>query len=327
MLTAYIGFLKALPTSGPVHSLFEEALVYANRAEKESPEDAIACVDELHDVALRRNHFSVDSSPMARLAVSYGLCEFVTECIKASLDGFQDVSKLLGYALESSRSTNTDQIDVTDMVQMLMDRNQGISSSAWVHHIYDLALMISQAKLNLDMATRHRRILELVLPHVEDVNALRMQSVCWGPLPIALVSYQANLPQKKMVSTCVDLVKAILAHGGNPNAPYLGSTVWAAFSDALRSGCRRRVSVFSGSVQYTGKGIPTDVLAKLVEAFVEAGADPNIQGSLKEKDLESVFPRRVASRILETMGHQAKLKGKSLSAGWTSWITSWVWGK
>ncbi|KAK8855235.1 nacht nucleoside triphosphatase [Apiospora arundinis] len=348
MLTAYIGLLKALPTSGKVGTLFQEALVYAHRAEKEAPEKAIICVEELYDIIPEREFLPSDSVQMARDVVGNGLCEFVAECIKARLSGFQDVKELIRYALESSRSMNLGQADMTDMIRLLLSKATQfpcIDTQTWVDHVYHLSRILDWTKSNLDFVKRQKQILDLVLPWVQSVNEGEYcGNVAWGYLLVSVGAYDWLTTPKALIDAHVELSLAVFAHGADPNAYYHSRTA----SYHIRTHNSTVFGAVYGIVQDQSPALEADkslvsprkavrwrvsseILAKLIEAMVKAGADLGGEVALDEKKLQKIFPRLTASHLIATIRHQKQLQAQrnTFAIGqpmeWVKWAASWVW--
>ncbi|KAK8131924.1 hypothetical protein PG999_000097 [Apiospora kogelbergensis] len=334
MLTAFIGMLRALPTSGKVGTLFQEALVYAHRAEKEDPENAMISVEELHEIISERAFLPSESTQMARDAVGNGLCDFVAECINARLSGFQDVTKLIGYALESSRSMNQGQADMTAMIRLLLTKathTACIDTQTWVDHIYHLSRILEWTKSNLDFVKRQKRILDLVLPWVEEVDGKYDENVAWGHLLVAVGAYDWVATPKAVIDAHVELSLAVFAHGADPDACYHYSTVFSAVCNLVRHRSPGIEAENRGWVPPQKRArwrITSEILAKLIEAMVKAGADLD---GLDEKELQSVFPRPTASHLIATIRHGKQSQARRETStteqpmGWVKWAASWVW--
>ncbi|MBE3049206.1 hypothetical protein IMZ48_43255 [Candidatus Bathyarchaeota archaeon] len=342
MLMTYVAFIKSLPPDGPIKPLLKEALVYAGMAEKESPEPVTACVDELHRTVVDMAFIGPHSTKMARLAVQSGLRGYVSEGIKAHLAGFEDASMLLDIALETSTSAAVpEQVDMPGMVRFLLDAGAGLSDERWADHLTSVSTTIKRDNSEPEAASRQRDILNLLLPLVmnAEMNARlrnwsgnsRPGNVVWGWLFAEIVLEDWESTPRNVASARVEMVQALFRHGASPNAPYAGmdnpyaTTIWAWFSAHVRSvNLERDLKVPRGS------GPRLEVLAKLTEVLVNAGAEVGGEGSLTVEEVGKVFPPRLASRIAEAMKRQSRLQNEKTgleraTGTWAGWFVSWVW--
>jgi len=174
-------------------------------------------------------------------------------------------------------------------------------------------------KADPEAAWQQSKILALLLPHVRNVNALMIESVAWGGLVLDLVNHDWESTPRDVMNARIEMVQTLFAYGADPNAPYLGSTFWRLFSDNIRS---------KASGRPVRNVIGLDILAKITEMMVNAGANITDDKSIAPKDVNDLFPPRLASRVVRAMDEQSELgsgKNNPRRVEQTGWIFSWIW--
>ncbi len=319
MLMAYTSFIKALPASGPTEALVRDALVYAARAEGESLETVVACVDELHRtmVALSLTDPHSLSAEMVVLVVRSGLCEYVKQSISDRSAGFENASQLLNFALDAAADLGT-QVDMAPMVAMLLDAGAELDGKMWRTYIRTVGAHVKRWQ-DLDLALRLKRMLNLLLPVVKTVDHPSVPNdVPWGALFMELVSDQWELMPRSVIDTRIEIIQALFAHGASPNAPLLWATTWRWLCDRLRR------------PESTSLPVRAEALAKCTEILVNSGADLGAEHSLTPSEVTALLPPRLAGRIVEAMAQRSKPvlppSSGARTVTWARWIGSWVWG-
>jgi hypothetical protein len=206
MLMAYTSFIKALPDSGPFKTQLQEALVYAARAEHESPETVVACVDELHRTMVALSSTDRDRDPrqsteMAELAVRNGLFKYVRQSMSDRSPGFDNPSRLLGFALAAAADPET-QADMAPLVAMLLDAGAELDDTTWSQYLLTIGANVKRWQ-DSDLALRQRKMINLLLPVVKAVDGLslrdRVPTVPWGNLFTELVLDEWELMPRSVV--------------------------------------------------------------------------------------------------------------------------------
>ena len=326
MLMAYTGFIKALPASGPAKAQLREALVYAERAEAESPETVVACVDELHRTMVVLSLIDPDpqSTDMIELVVRSGLCEYVRQSISDRSPGFEDVSRLFGYALAAAADPET-QADMAPLVAMFIDAGAEIDDARWSDYLQSAGANVKRWQ-DPDLALRQRRMINLLLPVVKTVDGTRAwdAAASWGTLFTELVSDEWELLARSVIDTRIEIIQALFAHGANPNAPcvdnkyYDNTTAWLWLCGRLRRPASTRSPVRA------------EALAKCTEILVHAGADLGAKDSLTPSEVAALLPPRLAGRVADAMAQRSKfaLPQSHKPVTWARWIASWAfWGR
>ena len=316
VLIAYTAFIKALPSSGPVKEQLREALVYAARAEDESPETVVACVDELHRTMTTLS--LTDPDEMAKLVVRSGLREYVRQSINDRSAGFEDASWLLKSALSAAANPET-QTDMAPLVTMLLDAGAELDDRKWSRYIQTVGANVKRWQ-DLDLVLRQRRMINLLLPVVKTVDGnCASDDVPWGTLFTELVLDEWKLMPRSVVDTRIEIIQALFAHGASPNAPYASTTVWLWFCSQLRQPASTSIPVRA------------EALAKCTEILVNSGADLSSNGSLTPSEVTALLPGRLAGRITEAMAQRSKavlVQSYGVkTATWVRWMASWVWGR
>lgn len=313
MANAYLAFIKSLPPDGSAAALVEEALHYSHKAEKESAEVAVQCVDELLHTVRAMKLDLASPTEFSRLVVRNGLCEYVSTAIQAGSDGFTDTSHLLDIALQNASSINPDDPDMNDMVSMLLNETTKLSNKQWRLYVIGLQSSVGRTT-DPDMVKCHSRMLSLVLPHVENVNALNLASVTWGGLFANIVSNTdapravGNIRQKMLAE--------LLAYWADPNGAYRGQTIWAWLCGILRLCTENEAS--------QRNAIRMEFLSNLTEMLLKAGADTSHASSLTVDEARSIFPARLANPICDLLRKQPV--SPSPVTGWGAYFLSFVPG-
>ncbi|KAK0639655.1 hypothetical protein B0T16DRAFT_246926 [Cercophora newfieldiana] len=346
MLMAYISLIKSLPSPAAARAQLQDALVYAARAEDESPETVVACVDELHDTMTRLALMDAQSSEMVRWVVQSGLCRYVRQSIHDGAPGFDDPSRLIEFALTAAADPES-RADMLPMVSTILDAADAHGSrlTAAVLSRYLRAVGTNvQRWQEPDLALRQKKMIQFVLGSAgmsSDFATPDLAGACQA-LFTSLILDEWELMPPSVVDARVEIILALFAHGrADPNSLYApadgaevvdstavvaGSecstdTVWTWFCAQLR---KREGAMQNG-------GVSAEALARCTEVLVQAGAELGHNGSLQSSELSIMFPQRAAGRIGDVMAKRrqdvqhADPSGRNRFTSWASWAVSWLW--
>lgn len=325
ILMAHVAFIKALPPSGLTRMLMEEGMSYGSRAEKDSPQVAIALVDEMFDV-VKLAVPDLNLRELARMSIQNGLCEYVSDGIDGGIAGFGDISRLLNLALEASTAANSDPVEMVAMIDLLFSRGAELDDEKWGYFLNLLGTAIQEGS-ELNVASKQQHILTWMLPKARDINSLYLARVSWGYLFSRIVLDDWDSITRNLADVRLGMIQSLLAHGADPNAPYPydGCSVWRWFSKQIREtnrgagGDPERNSLRSSMKQET--------FGKIAQLLVEAGANVEEKESLTVDEVTAAFPSRLAKRVNEAIGQKSRIKGwRSHESTWLGSITYWFWG-
>ncbi|KAK2730167.1 hypothetical protein CKAH01_09689 [Colletotrichum kahawae] len=335
VLMAYISFIKALPSETPAEPFIKQAMAYASRAEKEMAKTAVEYVDQLSDIVELCSP-SPTSPSIARLSIQNCLCVYVSECMDAGLSGFDDPSKLLQLAIEASASSDPDQMDLTEMISLLLARGAMLDDEKWGYLLYLLSTAV-RSNADSNVAFRHLGVLKQLLPVTLDVNSHYLMRLSWLPLLTNVVEAELNSASRSLIDARLSMIQVLFSNGAQPNAAYNQRvfSVWTWFCCAVRlkyfQNSEKALSSDAPQTGQHGVVLCQEMLGRIMQIMVEAGANLQQPESLSAGEISSMFPARIAGQVNETIRQYSRIgrwrTDDIQTVSWRSWITSWFWGK
>jgi hypothetical protein len=272
------------------------AIKYAARAQAESPEIVVRCLDEIERIlnAIQDKHHPKKyegAQRMHQLAVQFGLCHYVGKKISVRSPGFEDVSRLLGFAVDAVDKRGN---DVSQMVEMLIRAGADVDDALWCRFVRLGSRGLTDS---VDIAKRFKTLLDIILPHVKNINHHDPDQgyPVWIPLVLGILEKDWDPSPRAEIDVYLDIIKTLFDHGADPNA-YGPShwTVWAYLCWLVRLAEKQH------------RPMVTEVLARSVEILVTAGANLHVDRSLTVTEVKTLLPSRLAGSVTEAMARLLK---------------------
>ncbi|KAK4227278.1 hypothetical protein QBC38DRAFT_195346 [Podospora fimiseda] len=272
-----------------------QALYYAAKSGKESPDSdlAVACTDEL----IRVHSAYISDITVIHMTLHNNLDEYLKMKLDSDSQGYRNPTDLLFHTLQAviHPMTLEEWARILPMVEILLKNDAKPSVDMLSGYLTNLASKVSTC-VDEEFIRHHQMVLSLLLSQISDINHLiDGRNVLWGEfmLDVTFINWSESLVSRKVAKAWVDLAQTIFDHGGDPNAPFKGtSTVWMETQDSLSSllGIRGR------------KPGGLEVTARFIEMMIRAEADIDWEGALSVGEIREIFPFRAANRICWAMG-------------------------
>ncbi|KAM0430101.1 hypothetical protein ACHAPT_006107 [Fusarium lateritium] len=258
------------------------------------------------------------------------LREALMETTKPNSDGSPDMTKVISLFLRRGSNPNRGIRRVTRQARTVRRNwstwiwtDPGNSATAktsikipiWIEWLGESCSVISGSEVSYTWAMRQQRILELLVSHGADVNG---NPDLMGDFVEALFQSSAHEPSQRLYAIYIDMLKTLLQHGGDPNAPYHNATICKAFFTKLRkANFRKHMTAFKPNVP---RGLARlKLLAQVAEALLRHGAHPSCVRGISE--LDAMFPPRLAEPLRELW----KARYAETRSSITKVVVDWLW--
>ncbi|KAK1464752.1 hypothetical protein CMEL01_12107 [Colletotrichum melonis] len=202
--------------------------------------------------------------------------------------------------------------------------------SIWGDWLETLSLSMVEPEMDYLWATRQKRILDHLISHGAEVNETSATEARWGKFVDGLfhLSKQPVL-EKRISDVYISMLRKLLRHDANCNAPYQGSTISKVFFANIRGMAAppsiaelRRFVLAEGSEDPVETSLTyLELLAQVAMALLQHRAHPSCLTSAAE--LHEVFPRRLAQPIQDLWeSRRAEIAAES---GFVKMVIGWVW--
>ena len=231
------------------------------------------------------------------------------------------------HAQEASTATGFNPFSILWSDPEIEARNGTAAWTIWGDWLAAFCEAMSESGMNYLWAVRQKRILDLLLCHGANPNATATGGVVLGQFVDALFRLSERLPDQRLSSVYLGMLKKLLRHGASPNAPYGGTTVSKQFlAEVCRMAGIRLSRADQAKLEELGNYPPIvavtrlKFLAQVAEALLRHGAHPSCIVHLS--DLDVVFPARLAAplrELVEKRRVEVRLSARAAMLNWLWW--------
>lgn len=295
-------------------------------------------------------------------AVSKGLSQYLsqqTEC-HFGAQSIVDGSFLRAALIESIKSGSEDSPDLTGVVSLFLhrgtdpnrssripnmiqetqpaktnnplailwtepERTEPYRSGMWATWLSECSAAIVEAGVNYTWAIRQKRILDLLVGHGADVKCTLARNTAWGDFVDALFHLSGHAPDNRVSAVYVGMLKKLLRHGANPNAPYGDTSVCKTF---FAKACNRAgklprpdASIIPACDLPKAYFARQELLAQVAEALLRHGAHPSCV--LSRSDITGAFTLRLSEPLCQ-LWEARRAETRSSNGGLLAWLW-WPW--
>ncbi|KAF9878380.1 hypothetical protein CkaCkLH20_03872 [Colletotrichum karsti] len=201
--------------------------------------------------------------------------------------------------------------------------------SIWGDWLEILSLSMAEYGMDYPWATRQKRILDHLISHDADVNETSTTEARWGKFVDGLLHLSRQPLEKRVSDVYVSMLRELLRHDANCNAPYQGSTISKVFFAKVRGMAAplnipelERAALAEGPDDRVDTSLAhLELLAQVATALLQHKAHPSCIMSAAE--LHQVFPRRLAQPIQDLWeSRRAEIAAES---GFIRMVLRWAW--
>lgn len=267
-----------------------QAIYYADKATVESPHLVFACMDEF----IRLHGLHIDNQSIIELILHNNLCGYVEQQICAGSDGYTDPTQLLLSTLWAVPNpiTLTEWATVLPMIEMLLNAGADVSTATVDFYLEQLKDRISDCR-DEGFPKHHKAVLKLLLARLKKSS---LEHIKCRSFFMQLITETWYLIPRSVAECWLDLAQTLV---GQDQTPYINLCQLGDDSNKVRLQLAR-----SGGGGKEAASL--DLVTRLVEMMISAGADLDRQSSWTAAGLREILPRRAANRILQAIDTQRK---------------------